>query len=299
MAKPVSVRIAEICRTIEGDLSATWRTAPLAQQAGMAQHHFQRAFAATTGETVAGYVRSRRLERAALALDTTQDRIIDIAIDTGFQTHAALTRAFTAHFGVSPRAFRQTGLPPDRMGLPPRPYLRPLPSRGLRASFDLVEAPDQWLCWRETKGVQDGTFFADFSGGGDPFAPLRGSLEDHSATLCTAFPEGPKGYDDPEATALYGALCAEQRALDWSPEWRRVPGGLFAVFAHIGPFETLHLSWHRSVRAGFDQLGVHFRPAWMFETYLSPRPRPTEISALIYLPVQKSTFGKAPETAPA
>ncbi len=301
MPETLSVRIAEVCKTIEADLSRPWRTATLAQQAGMAQHHFQRVFANVTGETVAGYIRSRRLERAALALRDTSDRIIDIALATGFQTHAALTRAFTAHFGQSPRAFRETGLPPDRQGLPPRPYLRPLSSRTLMANCDLVELPDQWMCWRKTRGVQDGRFFPDLEATRLHFQTLRSELAGRDAQLATAFPEGPKGYNDPNATALYGALVPDRFDLDWSPNWRAFPGGLFAVFPHFGPFVTLHLTWHRCVRAGFDQLGVGFRTSWMFETYLSPRAHApdTELSALIYLPVQKSTFGKAQATRPS
>ncbi|WP_224826006.1 helix-turn-helix domain-containing protein [Cognatishimia sp. MH4019] len=295
MPKILSVRIAEVCRTIESDLGHSWRMGALATQAGMAPHHFQRSFAAVTGETVAGYIRSRRLERAALALRDTPDRIIDIALETGFQTHAGLTRAFTAHFGISPRDFRQKGLPPQNEGLPPRPYLRPLSSRTLISNCDLVEIPDQWMCCRQTKGVQDGVYFSDIESIHHDFKALGTELGSRNALLATAFPEGPKGYNDPDATALYGAIASDRFDLAWSSQWRGLPGGLFAVFPHFGPFSTLHLSWHRSVRAGFDQLGVAFRPSWMFETYLSARPDApkTEISALIFLPVQKSTIGKA------
>ncbi|MEL7211866.1 MAG: helix-turn-helix domain-containing protein [Pseudomonadota bacterium] len=295
MPETTSIRIANICKMIEADLSRPWRTATLARQAGMAQHHFQRIFAAVTGETVAGYIRSRRLERAAGALHDTPDRIIDIALATGFQTHAALTRAFTAHFGLSPRAFRETGLPPDRQGLPPRPYLRPISSRTLMANCDLVKLPDQWMCCRQTRGVQDGRFFNDLDTAQAHFKALAMELADQDTQLATAFPQGPKGYNDPDAAALYGALSPEPLDLKWSSDWRRLPGGLFAVFPHFGPFVTLYLTWHRCVRAGFTQLGVTFRPSWMFETYIASRPDApeTEISALIYLPVQKSTFGKA------
>lgn len=297
MPETPSVRIAKVCRIIEADLSASWRIANLAREAGMAQHHFQRSFAAVTGETVAGYIRSRRLEQAALALRGSTDRIIDIAIDTGFQTHSSLTRAFTAHFGISPREFRQKGLVPERKGLPPRPYLLPLPSRSLLFSYDLVEVPEQWLCWRQTKGVRSGTYFSEVEHIGESFEELRRELKDRTAMLATAFPEGPKGYNDPEATALYGSLSPERYELLWSSHWRLMQGGLFAVFPHFGPLVTLHLSWHRFVRAGFDQLGMAFRSSWMFETYLSANAGEADISALIYLPVQKSTIGKAQDAS--
>lgn len=295
MSKSRSTKIATACSAIEADLSKPWRTATLARAAGMAQHHFQRQFAAATGETVAGYIRSRRLERAAIALHDTRDRVIDIALDTGFQTHAALTRAFTAHFGLSPKEFRQNGLPSERQGLPPRPYLRPLSSRTLTATCDLVEVPAQWLCWRRTRGVKDGRFFGDIAAIHRSFEELRAEIGDRPAILATALPEGPKAFEDPDATAFYGALCLNRFDLAWSSSWRQLPSGMYAVFPHYGPLATLYLSWHRSVRAGFNQLGATFRAAWMFETYLSSNPQAsdTELSALIYLPVEKSTVGKA------
>lgn len=75
-------RIAQVCNRIEADLAAPWRTADLAREAGMTHHHFQRQFAAYTGKTVAGYIRSRRLKRAAILLHDMQARITDITLKT-------------------------------------------------------------------------------------------------------------------------------------------------------------------------------------------------------------------------
>ncbi|WP_299682245.1 AraC family transcriptional regulator [uncultured Roseobacter sp.] len=289
-------RMSEVCRAIESDLAAPLRTATLARDAGMAQHHFQRQFARVTGETVAGYIKSRRLERAALALQETKARVIDIALDVGFQTHAALTRAFTAHFGCTPHAFRMHGLTEERQGLPPRPFLLPLSSRALNAQCDLVDVPDQWLCYRTSKGVRNGRYFGDLAAINHCFQELWTEIDERAGEMATAFPEGPRGFDDPSATAHYGVLLSQDKPLDWSTDRRLLPGGLFAVFPHFGPYAGLHLTWHRFVRAGFDQLGLSFRKAWMYETYLSANPNApeTELSALIYFPVtQKSTNGKA------
>ncbi|WP_315898851.1 helix-turn-helix domain-containing protein [Tateyamaria omphalii] len=295
MPKSKSDRITEICKVIEADISAPLRTDMLARAAGMAQHHFQRQFAAATGETVAGYIRSRRLERAAITLQETTDRVIDIALDAGFQTHAAFTRAFTAHFECSPSVFRKNGLPLNRQGLPPRPFLRPLSSRTLTARCDLIEVPRQWLCCRKNIGLSDGRFFQDLDAVSAEFQALRTELGTHTGYLATAFPQGPKGFSDPKAEAYYGAVMQDRCALDWPAEWRLLPAGLFAVFPHFGSLTTLHLTWHRCVRSGFDQLGVRFRSAWMYETYFAPNAETndTELSALIYLPVEKSTDGTA------
>mgnify|MGYP002652123096 CR=1 FL=1 len=56
-------RIARICALIESDLSRPWRTNQLADACAMAQHHLQGLCATATGQTVAGYFKSRRLHR--------------------------------------------------------------------------------------------------------------------------------------------------------------------------------------------------------------------------------------------
>lgn len=66
----------------------------------------QRGFAAVAGETPKQCNRRLQLERAATLLLTEDRTILDVALEAGFQSHEGFTRAFTAHFGQSPRAFR-------------------------------------------------------------------------------------------------------------------------------------------------------------------------------------------------
>ncbi|MEM1288206.1 MAG: helix-turn-helix domain-containing protein [Pseudomonadota bacterium] len=295
MARPSSLRIADVCTRIEADLSAPWRITALARIAGMAQHNFQRQFAAATGETVAGYIRARRLEHAALRLQDTDHRVIDIALDTGFQTHAALTRAFRTHFGTSPRRFRETGAVHRRSDLPTRPYLLPITSNSTHLAWDEVLVPDRWLCARTSKGLHDGRFFGDPTDIGREFEDLWTKLAGRPAVLATAFRDAPTGFQDPDATAHYGALLPERAELTWSSDWTRIEAGSYAVFPHHGPYTALHLTWNRCARAGFGQLGVKFRLGWMIETYLAATTDQAsdELTALIYLPIAKSTNGQA------
>ena len=61
-----------------------------------------------TGETIADHVRRLRLERAALELRAGAKPVIQVALDAGYEAHAAFTRAFKAAHGFSPAAFRRT-----------------------------------------------------------------------------------------------------------------------------------------------------------------------------------------------
>lgn len=96
---------------IERDLARPLLIEDLAAAAGYSPWHFQRMFAAVVGEPVASYVRRRRLTEAATRLqrDPAQ-RLLDVALDCGFESHEAFTRAFRSVAGTTPRAFR---LEPD------------------------------------------------------------------------------------------------------------------------------------------------------------------------------------------
>ncbi|MCR9141416.1 MAG: AraC family transcriptional regulator [bacterium] len=75
--------------------------------------HFQRLFHACVGFTVFEYIRRRRLSEAARALAhpkaPDERRIIDVALDLGFGSHAGFTRGFRECFGVSPDEYRRRG----------------------------------------------------------------------------------------------------------------------------------------------------------------------------------------------
>lgn len=77
--------------------------------AGVSHWHFQRMFRALTKETLAGYIRSRRLSRARLQLLNTNRPVLDVALSAGFGSQAAFTRAFKRQHGVPPATCRATG----------------------------------------------------------------------------------------------------------------------------------------------------------------------------------------------
>lgn len=72
-------------------------------------YHFLRTFLSLTGLTVGAYVRRRRLTKAADTLVSTNGRIIDIALEAGFESQATFSRAFKSMFLKTPAAFRREG----------------------------------------------------------------------------------------------------------------------------------------------------------------------------------------------
>lgn len=81
----------------------------VSKAAGISHAYFQRIFKALTGETLGTYVRSRRMANALDLLLSTDQRILDIAIATGFESQEAFARAFKKAFGMTPTAYRALG----------------------------------------------------------------------------------------------------------------------------------------------------------------------------------------------
>ena len=79
----------------------------IAAHAGMSKYYLLRAFAAATGLSIMRYVRGRRLSEAARRLAAGAEDILSVAIDSGYGSHEAFTRAFRDQFGVTPETVRK------------------------------------------------------------------------------------------------------------------------------------------------------------------------------------------------
>lgn len=79
----------------------------IASKASYSEYHFHRNFKKFTGESVADCIRRLKLEKAVYLLRHTKLRVIDIAVESGFETLEAFTKAFTKTFGMSPSRLRK------------------------------------------------------------------------------------------------------------------------------------------------------------------------------------------------
>lgn len=99
---------AAVARIVSG-LDTALDLEDLARRAALSPFHFHRIFRGMVGETPLQFHRRLRLERAAWRLQHDGASVTSIALDAGYDTHEAFTRAFGAHYGSSPSEFRAVG----------------------------------------------------------------------------------------------------------------------------------------------------------------------------------------------
>jgi AraC-like DNA-binding protein len=101
----------------------------LARAAGLSRAHFSREFRRAFGESPHAYLLTRRLERAAALLRTTDHSVAEICFSVGLQSVGSFTSSFTRTFGSSPTAYRAAFPPAVQQAMVPscviRAYARP------------------------------------------------------------------------------------------------------------------------------------------------------------------------------
>jgi AraC-like DNA-binding protein len=101
----------------------------LARAAGLSRAHFSREFRAAFGASPHAYLLTRRLERAAAMLRTTDNSVADVCLAVGLTSVGSFTTSFKRAFGQTPTAYRASFPPAAAHAVVPscivRTYGRP------------------------------------------------------------------------------------------------------------------------------------------------------------------------------
>jgi len=90
-------------RNLNGDLTLSG----IAKACNVSSFHLAHAFGAATGQPVMSYVRARRLSEAARKLAEDAPDILALALESGYASHEAFTRAFKEQFGATPETVKR------------------------------------------------------------------------------------------------------------------------------------------------------------------------------------------------
>jgi len=142
----------------------------ISERAGVTPSYLTRAFALATGQSLMRYARARRLSEAARVLALGVPDILGLALDVGYGSHEAFTRAFREHFGVTPEHVRDARntqnlelTEPLKMDQPLHPKLadpkiedrKALLLAGLIKTFAMKDIASIPSLWAEFNQIQD------------------------------------------------------------------------------------------------------------------------------------------------
>lgn len=207
----------------------------LSDIACFSKYHFHRLFTANVGLSLQQYIRWLRLKRAAHQLVINKDKsIIEIAINAGFESHEAFTRAFKQACHISPSEFRSQ-LRWEAWEQPP--YC--LPKQGdMMINVTIKNIPARRLAVLEHRG--------DFKKIGEAVNKLINWIKSQSINLKPKPGESfGFAYDDPKTTPAaefrfdLGITVPEQLKLEGGVVEKRLPAGRYAVAVHKGSRETI------------------------------------------------------------
>ncbi|CEK11886.1 AraC family transcriptional regulator [Legionella hackeliae] len=207
----------------------------LSDIACFSKYHFHRLFTAYTGLSLQQYIRWLRLKRAAHQLIVEKNKpILEIAINAGFESHEAFTRAFKQSCGLNPNGFRAQ-LSWAAWETPP--YCLPQQSE-LTMNVVIKTMKERRLAVLEHRG--------DPQKVGDSVNRLISWAKAQSMHLKPKAGEAfGLGYDDPKTTSPaefrfdLGITVPENLKLEGEIIEKRLPEGRYAVAVHKGARDNL------------------------------------------------------------
>ena len=105
------INIQAAIQWIEGNLEDNPGLKEISHFIGYSKFHTSRQFKAYTGSTLKRYIMLRKLTRAARDIRDKNVRLIDVALNYGFQSQEAFTRSFKEAFGINPGEYQANNKP--------------------------------------------------------------------------------------------------------------------------------------------------------------------------------------------
>ena len=233
----------------------------VAAVAGVSRYHLSRTFGLATGRGLMAYVRGRRLSEAAKALAAGAPDILAVALDWGYGSHEAFTRAFRDQFDLTPDAVRARGhvtdlsltealLMDDSMLTPIDPprivNQQPLLIAGLNARYGQTASAQMPAQWQR-------------------FTPHLGHVPGQVGE--TAYGVVYNSDDTGHADYLTGVEVKDFSELpaDWTR--LRIPAQRYAVFTHRDHISSIRRTWFSIWNKGLPEAGLEATGGPEFERY--------------------------------
>ena len=269
-----------IYNNLDDDLSIE----KLSNIANFSKYHFHRQFSAYMGISVYKFIQLLRLKRASYQLVFNKDiKVIDIALDSGFENHESFSRAFKKSFNQTPSQFRK------------KPEWKPWHEK-----YNLINYKGNNIMQVEIMNSKE-TKIAVLEHRGDPellnesvqkfiewrketgFSPVSSS---NSYGLV---------YDDPNKTEpakfrydICGSVTSNVPDNTHKIINKTIPGGRCAVLRHIGSHDLMHNKIYDLYGKWLPESKEELRDFPMFFHFINllPEVAESELITDIYLPLK-------------
>ncbi len=266
----------------------------IAKVAGFSRWHFQIVFSASVGDSLKEYIRKRRLTFAMREL-RSEKRILDIALDAGFESQEAFSRAFKQMYHMTPGECRKRGgelslghkiritfeyLDHLYGGLTMEPSFRDLPEKkvvGVKGVFISVLSPEK-------------NNFIVIPQLWQKYMPRKSEIKNVTSQtdlgVCYEVPASERSRPD----ECYYMACTEVTSLEDIPEGMvgfTIPAGQYAVFTHIGALEKFEFTLNYIYGSWLPKSGKKLRHAPDLELYDQRFKLNSDKSEIdIYIPIE-------------
>ncbi len=218
----------------------------VAHETGYSYYHLTRLFTAVLGESVGSYIKKRRLSDGAQKLLYSDKRVIDIAIENGFESSEAFSRAFKALYKTSPIHYRR-----NRLNMIAGSK-KPLISEHMQHLVAGVSVKPQFVEMKEIKvaGIRGSTTLNDniIPQLWEQFWRLRPSIPNTLPTsraygICESGETNFTLNGDATFTEVVGIEVISFNNMPASIVTKTLPAGNYAVFTHTGSLHNLRRTY--------------------------------------------------------
>jgi len=242
----------------------------LGNVANFSKFHFHRQFHEYCGINIGRYIQLMKLKRASNRLAfNPEDRIIDIALDAGFESPESFARAFKKAFGQTPSGFRTN----PAWGPWSARYQFPIPTRERTDTMDVTiahveptlvavlehlgapalvnDTARRFIEWRKATGLSPAATSQTYGivHNNPDTTPADEFRFDICGSVTEAVPDNPQGVTT-----------------------KTIPGGRLAVLRHVGSHERLGESVYHLYREWLPGSGAELRDFPVYFHYLTLVP---------------------------
>lgn len=274
-------RINRVLVYINNHLGDKIDLAGLSEIAHFSPFHFHRIMRAYLKESIGTYIIRIRMESAATLLLYTKDDVADIAIKVGYESPAAFSKAFQKRFGTSPSDYRQNkgSLEYDVL------FISDLKSKVMELKPKIKEIGSKKVVYIHAIG--------DYNEVGPVWERLADFMKKKKLFGFSTESMG-ISYDDPDITEAsklrYDACCTVSKEVKPEGEvgYKVIEGGLFAIFRHKGPYNTLNTTYNQIYEQWLPGSGYELRDVPPREVYLNDpeKSKPEDLKTDIYIGVE-------------